>query len=156
MYMHHNFLTAAFLRLGQGMCGLPQWLSCKVSTWQCKRCRRYGSGRSPGGGSGNPLQYSCLGNPMEKGAWWATVHGVAEESAYFAHMRTWRMCRHRQHKVMGKASRQREEHVQRPCGRSMANTRDWTKVGVTRRKRSKANVVLDKDPRIIVKSHSNV
>ena len=32
-----------------------------------------------GGGNGNPLQYSCLGNPMESGAWWATVHGVAEE-----------------------------------------------------------------------------
>ena len=37
-----------------------------------------GSGRSPGGGHGNPLQYSCLENPMDRGAWWATVHGVAE------------------------------------------------------------------------------
>ena len=37
-----------------------------------------GSGRSPGGGHGNPLQYSCLRNPMDKGAWWATVHGVAK------------------------------------------------------------------------------
>ena len=36
------------------------------------------SGRSPGGGNGNPLQYSCLGNPIVKGAGWATVHGVAE------------------------------------------------------------------------------
>ena len=36
-----------------------------------------GSGRSPGGGHGNPLQYSCLENPMDRGAWWATVHGVA-------------------------------------------------------------------------------
>ena len=35
-----------------------------------------GSRRSPGGGSGNPLQYSCLGNPMDRGAWRATVHGV--------------------------------------------------------------------------------
>ena len=35
-----------------------------------------GWGRSPGGGNGNPLQYSCLGNPMDRGAWWATVHGV--------------------------------------------------------------------------------
>ena len=33
--------------------------------------------RSPGEGSGNPLQCSCLGNPMDRGAWWATVHGVA-------------------------------------------------------------------------------
>ena len=36
-----------------------------------------GVGRSPGEGNGNPLQYSCLGNPMDGGAWWAAVHGVA-------------------------------------------------------------------------------
>ena len=35
-----------------------------------------GSGRSPGGGPGNPLQYSCLDNSMDRGAWWAMVHGV--------------------------------------------------------------------------------
>ena len=38
----------------------------------------HGSGRSPGGGNGDPLQDSCLGNPMDRGAWWATVHGVAK------------------------------------------------------------------------------
>ena len=37
------------------------------------------SGRSPGGGHGNPLQYSCLENPMDGGAWWATVHGVPKD-----------------------------------------------------------------------------
>ena len=37
-----------------------------------------GSGRSPGEGNGNPLQYSCLENPMDGGAWRATVHGVTE------------------------------------------------------------------------------
>ena len=37
-----------------------------------------GLGRSPGGGHGNPLQYSCLKNPMDRGAWWATVHGIAK------------------------------------------------------------------------------
>ena len=37
-------------------------------------------GRSPGEGNGNPLQYSCLGNPMDRGAWQATVHGVTKES----------------------------------------------------------------------------
>ena len=37
-----------------------------------------GLGRSPGEGNGNPLQYSCLENPMDRGAWWATVHGVAK------------------------------------------------------------------------------
>ena len=49
------------------------------------QCRRHkfdlvGLGRSPGEGSGNPLQYSCLENPMDREAWQATVHGVAEES----------------------------------------------------------------------------
>ena len=37
-----------------------------------------GSGRSPGGGHGNPLQYSCLENLMDRGAQWATVHGVTQ------------------------------------------------------------------------------
>ena len=37
-----------------------------------------GSGGSPGGGHGNPLQYCCLGNPMDRGAWRAAVHGIAK------------------------------------------------------------------------------
>ena len=37
-----------------------------------------GSGRSPGGGHGNPLRCSCLENPMDRGAWWAIIHGVAK------------------------------------------------------------------------------
>ena len=40
-----------------------------------------GLGRSPGEGSGNPLQYSCLENPMDRGAWQSTVHGVAKSRA---------------------------------------------------------------------------
>jgi len=39
-----------------------------------------GCGRSPGGGHGNPLQYSCLENPTDREAWQATVHGIAKES----------------------------------------------------------------------------
>ena len=38
-----------------------------------------GSGKSPGEENGNPLQYSCLGNPMDRGAWQATIHGVTKE-----------------------------------------------------------------------------
>ena len=38
-----------------------------------------GLGRPPGEGTGNPLQYSCLGNPLDRGTWWATVHGIAKQ-----------------------------------------------------------------------------
>ena len=46
-----------------------------------------GSSGSPGGGHGNPLQYSCLGNPMDRGAWRATVCGVAQTQT-LKHLRT--------------------------------------------------------------------
>ena len=42
------------------------------------RVQSLGSGRCPGEGNGNPLQYCCLENPMDRGAWRATVHGVAK------------------------------------------------------------------------------
>ena len=45
-----------------------------------------GLGRSSGGGNGNPLQYSCLENSMDRGAWWATVHGVAKNQHDWAHV----------------------------------------------------------------------
>ena len=45
-----------------------------------------GLGGSPGEGNGNPLQYSCLENPMDRGAWWATVYGVAKESDRTEHL----------------------------------------------------------------------
>ena len=38
-------------------------------------------GRSPEEGNGSPLKYSCLGNPMDRGVWWATVHGITKELA---------------------------------------------------------------------------
>ena len=41
-----------------------------------------GSGRSPGGGHGYLLRYSCLENPMDKGSWWATVHGFAKSPTW--------------------------------------------------------------------------
>ena len=43
-----------------------------------------GSGKSPGGGNGNSLQYSCLKNPMDRGAWWATVHGVTKSQTWLS------------------------------------------------------------------------
>ena len=43
-----------------------------------------GSGRSPGEGSDNPLQYPCLENPMDREAWWATVHGVTENQTHLS------------------------------------------------------------------------
>ena len=49
-----------------------------------------GSRRSPRGGNGNPLQYSCLENPMGRGAWWATVRGVAEELDTTERLSSWR------------------------------------------------------------------
>ena len=44
-----------------------------------------GSGRSPRGGNGNPLQYPCLETPMDRGAWQATVHGVAKSQTPLEH-----------------------------------------------------------------------
>ena len=43
-----------------------------------------GSGRSPGVGNGHPLQYSCLGNPMDRGAWWVTDHGITESQTHLS------------------------------------------------------------------------
>ena len=42
-------------------------------------------GRSPGGGNGSPLQYSCLENPMKRGAWKATVHGITKSQTQFSY-----------------------------------------------------------------------
>ena len=62
--------------------GFPGGTSGKEPACQCRTHKRCGFnrrvGRSPGGGQGNPLQYSCLENLMDRGAWWATVHGVAK------------------------------------------------------------------------------
>ena len=44
------------------------------------------SGRSPGGGNGNPIQHSCPENPMDKGAWWATIHAVGKVSELTEHL----------------------------------------------------------------------
>ena len=62
--------------------GLPWWLSSEESASQPANIGDMGSipgsGRSPEEGNGNPLQYSCLENPRDGGAWWAAVYGVAQ------------------------------------------------------------------------------
>ena len=59
--------------------GLLRWHSGKESACNAGDPGSIpGSGRSPGEGDGNPLQFSCLGNPMDRGAWWATVCGVVK------------------------------------------------------------------------------
>ena len=60
--------------------GFPGGACGKEPTCQCRSCKISGLGRSPGGGPGNPVQYSCLGNPIDRGTWQATVHGVTQES----------------------------------------------------------------------------
>ena len=58
-------------------CGLFRWLNGKDPSVNAGNGGSIPwSGRSSGEGNGNPLQYSSLGNPMDRGAWWATVHGV--------------------------------------------------------------------------------
>ena len=65
--------------------GLPWWLSGKESACNAGDTEDAGSvpgsESSPGERHGNPLQYSCLENPMDRGTWWATVHGVTKSWA---------------------------------------------------------------------------
>ena len=67
------------LECGYLMVGLPWWFSGKDSACNAGDMGSVlGLGRSPGEGNGNPFQYSCLENPVDGGALWATVHGVAK------------------------------------------------------------------------------
>ena len=68
-----------FLQQQQGEEGFPGSSDGKESPYNAGDPSLIpGSGRSPGGGKGNPLQYSCQDNPMDRGTWWATVHGFTE------------------------------------------------------------------------------
>ena len=73
--------------------GLPWWLSGKESACSAGNARVVGSipglGRSPGGGNGNWLQYLCLGNPIDRGALWATVRGLQRVGHDWAWMHMW-------------------------------------------------------------------
>ena len=74
----------------------PQWLSGKESACQCRRCRfDLWVGKTPGEGNGNPLHYSCLRNPMDRGAWRATVQGVVKSRTWqWLHNDCTRSCRY--------------------------------------------------------------
>ena len=82
------------------------------------------AGRSPGGGHGNPLHYSCLENPMDRGAWRAMVHGVAKSQT-----RLKRLSTHTQGKVeRGKVSKKNMKRAQMNSPKykaSQDNIRDW-------------------------------
>ena len=59
--------------------GPPRWLMGKESDCNAGDAGSIpGSGGFPGEGNGNPFQYSCLENPMDRGAWWATIHEVTK------------------------------------------------------------------------------
>ena len=66
--------------------GFPGGTSGKELTCQCRRHKRHGFNpwvrEIPGGGKGNPLQYSCLENPMDRGVWWAIAHTVSKNHAH--------------------------------------------------------------------------
>ena len=77
-----QYFNSSILCGYDGYGGLPQWLSGKESTCNAGAAGDIGLipglGRSPGEGNGSPLQYCCLENPMNRGAWQAAVHGVAK------------------------------------------------------------------------------
>ena len=75
--------------------GLLWWLSGKEPACQCRR-QRFNPwvGNIPGEGSGNPLQYSCLENPMNRRSWWATVHGVTKTQTQLGNSAHMHACIH--------------------------------------------------------------
>ena len=77
--VNHTRVVRSHRRVLSRRPGLPWWLSGKESACNAgDSSSRSESGRSPGEGNGNPLRYSCLENPMDRGAWWVMVHGVAK------------------------------------------------------------------------------
>ena len=75
-----------------------EWDATAFSVCQSRRHKKVsipGSGRSSGGGHGNPLQYSCLENPMDRGAWWASVHRVAKSQTQLKQLSMTLMEEHR-------------------------------------------------------------
>ena len=71
----HHFVVSSFCII---INGIPWWLIKNLPANAEDSGLIPGSRRSPGERNGNPLQHSCLGNPMDREAWWATVHGVTK------------------------------------------------------------------------------
>ena len=83
-----RLVEVTFEQMWKKRAGLPRWCSGKESVSNAGDLRDAdsipGLERSLGVGSGNPLQYSYLGYSIDRGAWWATVHGVAEVWTQFS------------------------------------------------------------------------
>ena len=106
--------------------------------------------RSPEGGHGNPLQYSCLENPMDRGAWWVTVHRVAKSWTWLKQLNTliqydWcpytkRQLRHRHEQMEGHVKTQREGGCLQPKDMGLQRNQNcwhfdlWLPASITVRK----------------------
>ena len=88
----HWILVTAFRILH---CGMPGGASGKEPSCQCRRHKRHEFNpwvrKIPGGGHGNPLQYSGLENPMDRGAWWATVYRISKSRTWLQWLATTHM-----------------------------------------------------------------
>ena len=78
-----KFVYHECCRLKKHLCLTTRRLSCS-SDGKESACNAGDPGRSPGGGNGNPLQYSCLENCMDRGPWRATIHGVAKSRTWLS------------------------------------------------------------------------
>ena len=92
-----------------------------------------GSGRSPGGGHGNPLQYFCLENSMDRGAWWVTVHGVKNSGTWLnacvhAHAHTHTHTHTNDKKGMGYKNPDMEDWFLENCRRTAILNWSWKKL----------------------------
>ena len=91
-YLLPKMGRGSVISISWGRMGLPQWFSCQESTYNARATGDAvlipGLGRSPGGGHSNSLKYSCLGNPIDRGAWQGTVHRVANSQTWLKWLST--------------------------------------------------------------------
>ena len=86
IFSEEHLLSSLYLEITPFVLGFPGGIVVKNRPANAEGIRDAGSspgsGRCPGGGHGNPLQYSCLEKPTDRGVWWATVHWVANSQTY--------------------------------------------------------------------------